>query len=244
MVTSQATPNPFVKKETLSEKRHSLEQEKKGLTSSYESSSFGLLSPYPEIKSSGLTAVKSDLRSDRKAFSEFEPKSKFSPLKDTQGSKRRDSDISLGFSYHESKVSNLSYCSGDRFSGHKIPQCNPLADVKNSERSGGLTTGLIKSPNDPTQNSDSRASSFGRISETMKTQKYQNSIEKQKSSNWIPFSAYSSIPNPSFFTTNSDTSIITEPTSSPFQGLDLSFISRKLFLTKKKIAGLNKKSMT
>jgi hypothetical protein len=82
---------------------------------------------------------------------------------------RRDSDISLGFSYHESKVSNLSYPSGDRFSAHKIPYGTPLADVKNLERSWALTNGLIKSPNDRTQNSDSKASSYGLVSETMKT---------------------------------------------------------------------------
>jgi hypothetical protein len=222
-----------MKKETLSEKRHSKELEKnlQGFTTSHDSSSFGYMSPYPAIESCRPSLAKPKPGSEKNNFSEFEPKSKITILKEDSSIKRQGSDISIAFSYHESKISNLSYFEGDKFSARKIVNLTSPSDIIVMSRSAAISGGLGKNPNDPAQYSDSKISSFGRISDTIRTQKYQNSIEKQRSSPWTPLSAYSSTLNPSFFTTNSDRSINTDKTSSHFQDIDLSFINRKFFYT-------------
>jgi hypothetical protein len=122
LVTSQSTPNPLMKKETLSEKLHSKEPEKnlQGFTTSHDSSSFGYTSLYPTIESGRPSPEKPKPGSEKNNFSEFEPKSKITIMKENSSLKRQGSDISMGFSYHESKISNLSYFEGDKFSARNI----------------------------------------------------------------------------------------------------------------------------
>jgi hypothetical protein len=89
-----------MKKETLSEKRHSKELEKnnQGSTSSHDSTSFGHVSPYYTIESGRPSPGKPRHSSENNVSSEFEFKSKITILKEDSSLKVQGSEISMGFS--------------------------------------------------------------------------------------------------------------------------------------------------